>query len=151
MGRNGYQALLARLVGNAQILREDLRHRSGAIVLNDQSLGFCTMAALTPPGTSNRTAEGLLHATGHQAAAAVRDANDYLKGFFAWDNSTRMNTNDGGVLYSFSGSYVTAGSGVPVSALKLYPTSPRTTAEDMHAAAALLMARKARYDQENSR
>jgi hypothetical protein len=128
------------------VLRAELARLPGITVLNEESLGFATMATLTPPGLPDSAVQAALAGPGQDAAVVARRCNDYLKEFFAWDNGTRMNVNGGGAVYSYSSGYLPLPCGVTLGALKFYPTSPLITSGHMRAAAALLAARKAEFD-----
>lgn len=146
LGRNGYAAILARLVDAAFYFRESLSVRNGMAVLNPHALGYQSMVRLYAP---ERTpdAHRELHDPASSTAKAVKEGNAYLKAFFAWDNDTRMSTNGGGVVYSFSSKYVTTAGGEPISGLKFYPTTPLIGREHMKEAVDLLAERKAAFDE----
>ncbi|MFF9072740.1 pyridoxal phosphate-dependent decarboxylase family protein [Streptomyces sp. NPDC014872] len=146
LGRNGYAAILTRLVDAAIYFRESLGARSGMDVLNPHALGYQTMVRLYPP---HRTPDARreLHDPAASTAQMVREGNAYLKAFFAWDNETRMDVNGGGVVYSFSSKYLTTASGEPISGLKFYPTTPLIGREHMKESVDLLAERKAVFDE----
>ncbi|OEJ58748.1 hypothetical protein BGM19_12830 [Streptomyces agglomeratus] len=146
LGRNGYAAILTRLVDAAIYFRECLGSRSGMDALNPHALGYQSMVRLYAP---HRTpdAHRELHDPAPSTAKMVREGNAYLKAFFTWDNDTRMNINGGGVVYSFSSRYVTTASGEPISGLKFYPTTPLIGREHMKEAVDLLAERKAIFDE----
>ncbi|MFJ9679394.1 pyridoxal phosphate-dependent decarboxylase family protein [Streptomyces sp. NPDC101194] len=146
LGRNGYAAILTRLVDAAIYFRESLGARSGMDVLNTHALGYQTMVRLYPP---HRTPDARreLHDPAASTAQMVREGNAYLKAFFAWDNETRMDVNGGGVVYSFSSKYLTTASGEPISGLKFYPTTPLIGREHMKESVDLLAERKAVFDE----
>lgn len=146
LGRNGYAAILTRLVDAAIYFRECLGARSGMETLNPHALGYQSMVRLYAP-RQNPDAHRELHDPAPSTAKMVTEGNEYLKAFFTWDNDTRMNINGGGVVYSFSSTYVTTASGVPISGLKFYPTTPHIGREHMKEAVDLLAERKAIFDE----
>lgn len=146
LGRAGYRTLLARLMAATLTFRHLIATAPGITVLNPNALGYQTMVRLLPPSALDRAPEEELFGNDADAAQRVRDGNAYLKSFFTWDNDTRMNGNGGGVVYSFSSTYVTTASGVGISGLKFYPTSPQITPRHMDEAVRLLVDRKSRFD-----
>lgn len=146
LGRAGYRTMLTRLMAATLDFRRRIATSPGITALNPHALGYQTMVRLLPPSALDRTAEEELFGNDAGAAQRVRDGNAYLKSFFAWDNQTRMNGNGGGVVYSFSSKYITTTSGVGISGLKFYPTSPQITPRHMDEAVRLLVDRKACFD-----
>lgn len=147
LGQRGYQMLLGNLMQNTVVLRAEVAAAPDMRVLNPHALGYQTMVRLYPPGTAHdpRCARELTQGDGG-IASFIEHGNLYLKQFFAWDNATRMDVNGGGVVYSFSRKYVRTPSGVDISGLKFYPTSPRTGVAHMREAVRLLAARKRQFD-----
>jgi hypothetical protein len=132
---------------NTVSLRAEVAATPDMRVLNPYALGYQTMVRLYPPEvTRDRSCAEELSAGGREMAAFIERGNRYLKQFFTWDNDTRMDANGGGAVYSFSRKYVRTPSGVDVSGLKFYPTSPRTDEAHMRAAVKLLTARKREFD-----
>lgn len=151
LGQDGYRILLANLIENTVSLRAEIGRSADMGVLNPRALGYQTMVRLYPPdAVRDNRRNGELVDAGPDTATFVDQVNRYVKAFFAWDNSTRMDRNDGGVLYSFSRKYVRTPSGADISGLKFYPTSPRVSRSHIEDAVALLRARKAEFDARNA-
>lgn len=147
LGKRGYQILLGNLMQNTARLRADVAATPEMRVLNSHALGYQTMVRLYPPEAAQDprlTSE--LVCSGREMVEFIERGNQYLKSFFTWDNQTRMDANGGGAVYSFSRKYVRTASGVDISGLKFYPTSPRTTENHMKQAVKLLAARKREFD-----
>ena len=148
LGQDGYRALLTNLIENTLLLRQLTAAASDMIVLNPHALGYQTMIRLYPPAMSGDPKAGReMTDTGPEMAAFVERGNMYLKQFFSWDNGERMDVNAGGVVYSFSRKYVKAPSGVDLSGLKFYPTSPRISPWHVRQAVELLRERKRWFDE----
>ncbi len=147
LGQRGYQVLLGNLMQNTVAMRAEVTATPDMRVLNPYALGYQTMVRLYPPEAARdpRCTEELA-AGGREMAAFIERGNRYLKEFFTWDNDTRMDVNGGGAVYSFSRKYVRTPSGIDISGLKFYPTSPRTNEAHMRAAVKLLAARKREFD-----
>ena len=147
LGQSGYRALLANLIENTVLFRATVGRQDGMSVLNPYALGYQTMVRLHPPGvTMEPDRHREMEASDSETSALVARGNRYLKAFFAWDNSTRMDVNGGGVVYSFSRKYIRTPSGTDISGLKFYPTSPRITRDHVLDAVDLLCRRKAQFD-----
>lgn len=147
LGQRGYQMLLGNLMQNTIALRAEVAATPGMRVLNPHALGYQTMVRLYPPGTAHdMRSAGELTQDGGDMSTFIEQGNAYMKQFFAWDNATRMDVNGGGVVYSFSRKYVRTPSGVDISGLKFYPTSPRSGVAHMREAVKLLAARKRLFD-----
>jgi len=148
MGREGYRWAIANLVSNALLFRKVIHSTADMVVLNDYSLGYQSMIRLYPPNLAKDPRRVLeLQESTQEVAEFSRMTNDYMLAFFKWDDATRMSGDSPGVVYSFSRQFVVSPSGVPISGLKIYPTSPRTTADSALAAARLLIERKAKFDE----
>ncbi|GAA2263786.1 pyridoxal-dependent decarboxylase [Kitasatospora cystarginea] len=146
LGHQGYGTILTRLIDAAFLFRAAVDRQDGMTVLNPHALGYQTMVRLHRPDRAAADWRHEILDPSAEMADAVRDGNSYLRAFFEWDQKTRMDRNAGGVVYSFSSRYVTTASGVPISGLKFYPTSPLIGREHMEAAVALLAERKAVFD-----
>jgi L-2,4-diaminobutyrate decarboxylase len=146
LGQTGYQRVLAGLMESSLRFRDLLAQMPDMAAINPHALGYQTMVRLMPPGSPMQRAHMEMTQTGPDAARMVDEGNRYLKAFFSWDDATRMSINHGGVVYSFSGKYVTTPSGKAISGLKFYPTSPRIRPEHMNDAIALLARRKVEFD-----
>lgn len=146
LGTQGYQQILARLMQSSLTFRQLIDKTPQLTVLNPHALGYQTMVRLRPPDEPPQAAHEEINCMGADQAKRVAAGNAYLKEFFQWDNSTRMDINDGGVVYSFSSKYVQTLSGAPISGLKFYPTTPHINSEHMESAAKLLVKRKGEFD-----
>ena len=139
-GETGYQAHLANLVQQNQLLRYILNqeNREDISTLNELSSGYVTMIRLYPPNlTSLKDKEN--------SADFTKKVNTYMKSFFKFDTDNRMNCL-GGVEYSYSGKYIPSASGEMMSALKFYPTSPYITDKHTKEAIKTLILQKDIFD-----
>lgn len=148
LGKGGYRQMLGRLMEATLEFRRRIDAHSDMLVLNPHALGYQTMVRLVPPGTPRQSAADQLLTPGEEQKLLVDEGNTYLKSFFTWDNEARMNPGTGGVVYSFSSTYVRTKSGAKISGLKFYPTSPHIGLNEMREAVAMLAARKAEFDQQ---
>lgn len=146
LGRNGFQQLLARLMDTTLEFRRLVDAQPDLLVLNPHALGYQSMVRLMAPGARRQSATEQMLATADGQAQLIREGNTYLKEFFTWDNDTRMNPGRGGVVYSFSSKYVRTASGLGISGLKFYPTSPHVGPRQMRTAVETLIERKAQFD-----
>lgn len=148
LGEEGYQAIIGHLMEMTVLLRREIGRRPDMRVLNSYALGYQTMVRLYPPEVANheRVEQELVDAD-NQTAEFVSHGNKYLKDFFTWDNSTRMDVNAGGVVYSFSKKFVKTPSGVDISGLKFYIVSPRIDKDCVYNSIIKLEQQKRYFDQ----
>ncbi len=144
-GEIGFQKHLGNLVQMSQLFRSTIfkKQRSDFEILNASSQGFVTMLRLIPPNlllTKNPN-----KGQKNKISQDAETINNYLKEFFKFDNETRINFSKG-VEYSFTSKYCTDKSGVKVSALKFYPTSPNISATDIEEAVDMLASQKDIFD-----
>ncbi|WP_028064680.1 hypothetical protein [Solirubrobacter soli] len=147
LGRDGYRRAVANLIENAMLFRHLVEQQFEMEVLNPYALGYQTMVRLYEPGTADDDRRGAeLTRSDASTGEFVTAGNAYLKRFFVWDNQGRMDVNAGGFVYSYTRHFVTTPSGVPISGLKVYPTSPRIGRRHIREAVELLAARKLAFD-----
>jgi L-2,4-diaminobutyrate decarboxylase len=146
-GKDGFRKHLATLLRAADRFRRVLcLEKSAGLAHVDDLLGFASMVRLFPPECAvDPRREIEFWQAGDENAAFTKEVNHYLKKFFEWDYSTRMLHGEG-FEYSFSKSCLRARSGVPVSALKVYPTSPHFDEHHAEVAARLLIDQKHVFD-----
>ncbi len=82
---------------------------------------------------------------GDEYSTFTKEVNSYVKAFFEWDYKTRM-LQGRGVEYSFSKCCLISKAETPVSALKVYPTSPHFNEQHAEEAAQLLIEQKRIFD-----
>lgn len=148
LGKTGYQAHLANLVQQNQLLRKLLlqKKRNDVLILNECSLGYVTMVRMYPPELSRmRDTECIL--SNNDSVDDTCKVNAYMKSFFMYAKENRTN----GVEFSYSSKYIPSFSGMMMGALKFYPTSPYLTAEYQQEAVRILLHQKDLFDaQRNS-
>ena len=146
LGKDGYRRCLANLVNMTALFRRKILKTKGVVVLNPSSKGFVTMLILIPKELENVINQ-------HNAIEQVRNGtpeiinllNSYTKSFFCWDNQTRIE-KENTIVYSFSSSYIRSSSGIPVGALKFYPTSPHFDEEYALKTAETIAKQKLQFD-----
>lgn len=147
LGQQGYQSLIANLMEITVLFRKEISRNPNMSVLNDYALGYQTMIRLFPPEFKGDVRCKLEMTTNSaEVGIFVSQVNKYLKDFFTWDNSTRMDINGGGIVYSFSKKFVKTPSGVDISGLKFYPVSPLINAEHIYISVEKLKSQKYHFD-----
>lgn len=147
MGQRGYQAAVANLMECTVLFRREIERIPDMGVLNDYALGYQTMIRFFPPELKGDP-RCKLEMTDDNADMGdfIGQVNKYLKAFFTWDNSSRMDINGGGIVYSFSKKFVRSPSGVDISGLKVYPVSPLIDAEHIYTSIEKLKSQKHHFD-----
>lgn len=149
LGLKGLQSHLANLVQMATLTRKIIENDKNFFVTNNESLGFVTMLQLVPPNLVNSNLRDLqLTDNTEQVASYIRELNEYNENFFGFDKKNRIKDNNS-VEYSFSKGYCNTPSGIKISALKLYPTSPLIRSNYIIDTVETLRSQKTTFDNQN--
>lgn len=145
LGTEGYQAHLANLVQQNQLMRELFARekRNDIQVLNQQSPGYVTMIRVYPPNLTTERKSEL--SSKEDSSVFVNHINSYMKSFFSFDTKDRMLYGKG-VEYSYSSKYIITPNGAKLSALKFYPTSPYIDSKHIHETVASFLKQKDKFD-----
>ena len=146
MGEKGFQSHLANLVQMSTLTRKLIEKDRRFNVVNKDCLGFVTMIQLIPLSLED---SGLVNSqltdNSQSTSDYICELNDYNERFFSFDKKVRISKNIG-VEYSFSKGYCSTPSGVKISAIKLYPTSPLITPKHIVETIETLKTRKQAFD-----
>ncbi|MBL0059294.1 MAG: hypothetical protein IPP35_09340 [Elusimicrobia bacterium] len=146
LGQEWYQRHLSNLVHIADCERRAIDQQSDMAVVNHFSDGFATFFRIYPKTLNGKTTFLIENEESHTEAASLTKAmNDYIERFFKWANKNRIG-KDGGPLYSKSKCLWVGPSGVGLSALKLYPTSPYIKETDAHRCIEAIRRHKDEFD-----
>lgn len=149
LGLNGYRRNLANLIEQTVVMRDLFDQCKDVKVCHkESSLGFVTMLRFYPPALM---ADPRLYLELSNPSSDTKDisnqVNKYMKEFFTWEESTRMQAGQG-VEYSFSSGYVTLSNGAKISGVKLYPVSPHFNEQYARNAVETIIKQKKIFDQE---
>ncbi len=146
MGEKGFQSHLANLVQMSTLTRKLVANDHTFNIVNKDALGFVTMIQLIPPSLVDSDLVDLqLTDKSKPVSDYISKLNEYNENFFSFDKKARISKNIG-VEYSFSKGYCSTPSGIKISAIKLYPTSPLITPKHIIETIETLKTRKMAFD-----
>ena len=128
-----------------RLLEERLNEIEGFRVINNPSNGFVVMVRIYPPTIDKNSLDGELFSNDEIIKEKINSINKYVKDFFSYDLETRMSENKS-FEYSFSNEYLSTTSGVSLSALKFYPTSPHFSEKEVNMIVGVLKEQKTLFD-----
>jgi L-2,4-diaminobutyrate decarboxylase len=126
-GLEGFQVLLARLVKMERLLRKFIDDHPEMVVINDEDHGFVTLYRVYPKG---KDAKDLFEEEfAGRSDDSLKEHNEYL--YQISHEINRRQREDRGPFLSFTTNHRTNQNGVPIAALKVFPTTPFADALSM--------------------
>jgi len=146
LGQEWYRAHLSNLIHVAYCQRTEIDFHTDMAVINKFSDGFATFFRIYPKTADAKAAFQIENEESHsEAAELAKSTNDYIERFFKWVNKYKIGKGEG-PLYSKSKCLWYSPSGVGLSALKLYPTSPYINEDDARRCVKAIRLQKDEFD-----
>lgn len=139
-GIKGFQELIYNVFSHAEFIREYLGNQNNFEVINPETEGIATLFVITPEGNNKKYTEYL---TG--SPEIEKSFIEYNHQFYLFC----LKKLEEGVIHfkiTFSKSYKPYGFKNPTGALKIYPTSPITTNEEIEKCLRELIEMKKEFD-----
>ena len=130
-GLEGFQVMLARLVKMERLLRSFIDEHPEMVVVNTEDHGFVTLYRVYPAGCDAKQAFEAEFSG--QADEQLVEHNTYL--YKVSTEINRRQREERGPFLSFTSNHRTNANGVPIAALKVFPTTPFADEDGMKAVA----------------
>lgn len=144
-GLNGLRSHLAQLTDSIRLLEIGLNNLKDVQVINSPANGFVVMVRVYPPSLDKKYLEEEMYFQGDDIKNKIGKINKYVRDFFAYDLNTRMRKNNS-FEYSFSSECISTNSGLSLSALKFYPTSPHFSEKEVNLIVRTIKKQKVLFD-----
>ncbi len=142
-GIEGFQKLIYNIFSNSEFIRNYLNSKTNFEVINMETEGIATLFIITPSGDNNNYAS---YVSGD--ARKLSDLLDYNYEFYLYCLKM-LEEKKVHFKIIFSKSYKPYGSKNPTGALKIYPTSPVVTKEEIKKCLDEIIETKEQYDRSN--
>lgn len=122
-GLNGIRFHLAQLISAVNQLAVLFRQNNSIAIMNNKVRGYVLMIRLYPQGINKSILDKEIKEESNEIKETIKKINKYNKDFFLLDLKERISKNID-FEYSFSAEFFPTKSGIGLSGLKFYPTSP---------------------------